>query len=74
MNSEPTVEECLRELRELFPDVTFISVKAHIIYQPSMPQRPQADIQIEGRGFRRESLSEAMAIVREWHKENKPNG
>lgn len=68
--TEPSVEDCVTEIRQLFPDATFISVKNHAIYQlSSMIHRPQADIQIEDRGCRRESLSECMAIVRGWHRE-----
>lgn len=64
--TEPTVEACLQELKDMLPDVSFISVKTHVIYQPPLEHRPQADIQIEDRGFRRESLSECMAQVRAW--------
>lgn len=61
-----TVKSALAETRALFPEATFISVKEHAIYQPSWEQKPQADIQIEDRGVRREALSECMAVVREW--------
>lgn len=71
---EPTVESALKELREMFPDASFISAKTHAIYQRNWTHRPQADIQIEDRGCRRGSLSECMAIVRGWHREQSKSG
>lgn len=69
--TELTVEDCLKELREMFPDTAFISVKNHAIYQGSINHQPQADIQIEDRGFRCTTLSEAMAHVRAWKESQK---
>jgi hypothetical protein len=65
VTGETTVEAALAELREMFPDATFLSVKKHAIYQPSMGDLPnQADVQIEDKGFRRETLADCMAQVR----------
>jgi hypothetical protein len=70
MSSEPTVEECLRELREMFGDTLCelrirtrpIGLGDHII---DLPQNGEfAPIYAE-------SLSEAMDQVRQWHRENK---
>jgi hypothetical protein len=66
VDEEFTVEAALKELRETFPNASFISVKTHAIYQRSIEHRPQADIQIEDQGCRRPTLAEAMSIVRAW--------
>lgn len=63
--------ETLAELRGMFPDATFISVKAHAIYQLNWTHRPQADIQIEDKGFRQETLADAMAQVKKWRESRK---
>lgn len=66
MADELTVEQALAELREMFPEAAFVSAKAHAVYHRSWAHRPQADVQIDDKGFRCESLSEAMQKVREW--------
>ena len=61
-----TVESCLAELQEMFPDASFISAKTHAIYQRNWTHRPQADVQVEDKGFRRGTLAECMTEVRAW--------
>lgn len=64
---ETTVESALAELREMFPEAHFISVKEHAMYQSSINHLPQADIQIDNKGFRRATLADCMAQVRATH-------
>ena len=75
MSSEPTVEECLRELRETFPDKPlFVKDEIEWWADDIEPCRatvikigfPDPVIQITG-----DSLSEAMDQLRQWHRENK---
>lgn len=67
MSSEPTVEECLAELREMFPSKWFqIKISFHLDrlwYWIAVYGKPRQGLGIE-------SLSEAMNQVRQWHKEN----
>jgi hypothetical protein len=65
---ELTVEAVLVELRELFPDASFISAKTHAIYQRHWTHQPQATIQIEDNWFRYATLDEAVEKVRAWTK------
>lgn len=68
MDKPVTVESALKELREMFPDASFISVKEHAIYQPAMNHAPsiQGDVQVNDKGFRRSLLVDVMAAVRDW--------
>jgi hypothetical protein len=73
MNTEPTIEECLRELREIFPDALRIYISDDADYFDGVLTR-ESFIMVTHNTFRAPTLSEAMAHVRQWHKENKPNG
>jgi hypothetical protein len=83
MNSEPTVEECLVELRGLFPlHWIYIDLNTDSSLSPLGKQTilNRAEIQIDHKEGKvvycdaHMSLSEAMNQVRQWHKENKANG
>lgn len=82
MNTEPTVEEALRELREMFPDEhdpalgKFISVKRQEFIDSNHAEVSRTSHIYIGYGQSPPScsaatLSEAMAEVRQWHQENK---
>jgi hypothetical protein len=79
MNTEPTVEECLRELRDMFPDAKFITLSGDYVNRWSGEQTMSTRVQIasswrDGQGggfFNAPTLSEVMAAVRQRHEENK---
>lgn len=67
----PTVEQCLEELREMFPRYKYFSMSVSI----GAPRRPY-EIRVGSafysagvRSFSGETLSEAMAQVRKWYSE-----
>jgi molybdopterin converting factor small subunit len=65
--SEPTVEECLAELREMFPKRSVI-VSAFLCpneYSVAVASEDEHEL------FSYLTLSETMAAVRQWKKENK---
>lgn len=70
MNTEPTVEEALRELREMFPDAHPISINHSIAMQGSN-RADYATMQADNEGWRDTTLTDCMAQVRQWHQENK---
>jgi hypothetical protein len=93
MNTEPTVEECLGKLREMFPksrgSVKVTSRTSGHFGVFDFDYDPRLDIHLNkttveiwlmdvkpanselGIKMRAPTLSEAMAEVRQWHKENK---
>jgi predicted hotdog family 3-hydroxylacyl-ACP dehydratase len=78
MSSEPTVEGCLSELRVMFPDKPLF-IKDDIEWWDDDVEACRATVIKIGvveadPKFTGDSLSEAMAQVRQWHKEHRPNG
>jgi hypothetical protein len=73
--TEPTVEGVLAELREMFPDAGFISVKRQEYIDLREQVSWTCNIHVDGFGWSPEpTLELVMAQVRQWHKENKrPN-
>ena len=78
--TEPSVEDCLRELREMFPDAKFITISGDYTNHWNGENRFSTRILIasswrEGQGGKfftsDPSLGDAMSQVRAWHKEQK---
>lgn len=77
--TEPTIEQALAELREMFPDKgnkwQFISIRRQEFIDTYMPHAPKRRVEIHiGNGksppsCETETLTEAMAQVRKWHSE-----
>jgi hypothetical protein len=73
---EPSVEECLKELREMFPGV-FVEAQTGdgASWHPAWPIDPRehvyhyALVTVEEKQVRATALGEAMSQVRAWHKE-----
>jgi len=69
---EPTVEEALRELREMFP-LFYVVVDWHEVHasEPDQPVDSRATwtVSIDYHPFFAQTLSDCMAQVRDWRKE-----
>lgn len=72
MSSEPTVEQTLLQLREIFPDRQ-VSVDISFPEHSNTP-RYYIQVGVNGQDFHGPKLSKLMNQVRQWHKENKGNG
>jgi hypothetical protein len=76
MNTEPTVEEAVKELHAMFPHTWFFVALRVTWPQGSEMASSSAVIEIaDGNGgkadFYDPYLSNCMAAVRQWHEENK---
>lgn len=73
MSTEPTVEDCLKELRKMFPRYKyfFLSVSIGAPRVPYEIRVGSAYYSAGVRSFHAETLSEAMAHVSKWHEQQK---
>ena len=65
--AEPmTVENALRELREMFPDAAFVHAGGYAQWRKSEGALREMIVQIEGRGFRSVTLEDCLKQARDW--------
>lgn len=73
MTTEPTVEDCLKELREMLPRYKYFFLSVSI-GAPRVPYEIQVGSVYYSAGvrsFHAETLSEAMSQVRAWREQQK---
>lgn len=63
-----TVEDCLKELREMFPDKPNDFTDAWL---SNLRNQPRATIRVRGAHFFGDNLDECMSKARTWHAEQK---
>ena len=68
---EPTVEEAIEELRQMFPDESYGSIEGTFFDEIGM--RVRIGLRDTNVHFNASSLSEAMDQVRAWHKAQELN-